>query len=155
MQKQGAQKGALSPSILKMNCKGMTLIEIFVVLAIIAILVTVAIPQYSKYREKANVSTYALPVARGCAIEVASQCLKVGSIDPTPVGNTTAYPNCPDNVTTQRGRVSLVHVKDFYCNPDTGKLSAGEVEARLGASYKVDCFVDNQGEVACEIIGAK
>lgn len=44
-------------SLKKKRKKGFTLIELIIVIAIIAILAAIAVPQFSKIREKANIST--------------------------------------------------------------------------------------------------
>jgi type IV pilus assembly protein PilA len=112
-----------------------------VVIAIIAIVVSIAISQYLNYTEKARLASYALPMARACM--VASYC----SADPPPTGTVTysiignsAFPNCVANYTTPGGTFTVVEA--FQCS-NTGLLVAGKLHAYFSATgQKVVCQVD-------------
>jgi len=125
--------------------KGFTLVELLVVISIIAILLSIAIPQYLNYTERARLVSYALPMARACMADVASYC----STDPPPAGTETysiignsAFPNCVANRTTPGGTVYFTVVEAFQCS-NTGQLVAGKLHAYFSASgQRVVCQVD-------------
>ena len=76
-----------------MSRKGFTLIEILTIIAIAAILISLAVPTYIRYQQKSKVSSYAEPYARACLMDLITFCIDHPQylIDSTILGNLT---NC-------------------------------------------------------------
>ncbi len=130
---------------------GFTLIELLVVIAIIAILASIAIPQYLKYQKKAKVSSYALPVVRGCAMDLATFCMEnPGATVPTL--NNGSVPNCNSTATTPVGDVTLSMVATGSCTSG-GLLNGTQLKGTLTGvdEYAAWCEWDTDGNMKCSI----
>ncbi len=125
---------------------GFSIIELVVVISIIAILVSIAVPSYIKYTEKSRVSSYALPVLRGCMADIASYCASNSPPSGTedygnPVGN-ARFPNCKANIPTPVGTVTILALENPVCS-SSGLLIQGRLTASLpSGGYKAYCTVD-------------
>ncbi len=127
---------------------GFTLIELMIVIAIIAILASIAIPQYMRYQRKAKVASYALPIARGCAMDIVSYCVE----NPGQNVNATELANCANQTPqTAGGQVTLTVEYTGQCQND-GSVAPGDVDLTTAeltgvTDYQAVCRYKNaQGE---------
>ena len=130
-----------------LNTSGFTLIELMIVIAIIAILATVSLIFYMNYRAKAKVTSYALPYARFCAIDIIAYCEGNSS----KVVHSADLAGCNATFSTPVGQGNLtVKVENTSCSSFIGSAGSHElVEASITSisAYKAVCSYTNSSSV--------
>ena len=131
------------------NEKGFTLIELLVVIAIIAILASIAIPQYIKYQKKAKVSSYAEPVARACAMDIATYCIDNPGVTSA---NATSLQNCADTTAPDGASITVEEPTSCSCTNNgtiSGSVTVNATHANV-SEYTAQCTVSAEG-VKCVV----
>lgn len=130
---------------------GFTLIELIIVVTIISILASMAIPMYIKYQNKSKISSFALPIASACSKDIIAYCIELNpstatSIDPS----NTNLRNC--QATNVFGHNLNVNINGSVLCSEGGVVSDGTVSAIITSinDYKAVCYLNNNG-IECTI----
>jgi len=140
------------------SSKGFTFIELMIVIGIIAVLASLAIAIYQKFRQKAVVASYALPSVRGCALGLASLCAEYrGESNETIDLSTcsTARNFCHNNTQTPPGNYTIIFNGTLTCS-QSGHVVNGTIIGKIQNInlYQAVCTFDNQ-TLKCDIIKAQ
>lgn len=130
---------------------GFSLVELLVVITILSILASIAIPFYKKYIDREKLRNYAIPVVRKCLLDLATYCAENPA--PTSSGtslniNTTYGPSCLDKVNTSAGEVDIDNTKSVTCGQEGYLINSSKVEATMNGK-KVACEIINESEIKC------
>jgi len=138
---------------LSLKTKGFTLIELIIVIAILSILASIAIPVYKRYQQKAKISSYALPIVKACATDALSYCMSERAADASQVTmDVTSLPNCKSAIQTAQGQLKINITGSFTCE-ESGHVSNGTVNGELEGIdlYFARCTLSSQS-LHCTIL---
>lgn len=117
--------------------KGFTLVELLMVIALLVILASMALPSYLMYRDKSKVGNFALSIASACAKDAMADCVS-RFVDAPTVYNLSALPNC-SRVNTAMGSVEVLLDGSYTCTPNG--IASGTVKGMLAGinNYTAVC----------------
>jgi len=132
---------------------GFTLIELVIVIAILSILASIAISIYTRYQQKAKISSYALPIVKACATDALSYCMSERAADISNVTiDVTTLPNCRNATQISQGELKINITGTFTCE-ESGHVSNGTVNGELEGVdlYLARCTLNSQS-LHCTIL---
>lgn len=128
---------------------GFTLIELIIVIAIIAILSSMAIPIYIKYQNKSKVTSFALPIANACAKDIISYCIELNPTTPTSIDvSNLDLRNCKASSNVLEHNLTINITGNIICAKG-GNVSNGTIMGQISSinDYKVKCYLNNNALV--------
>ena len=131
--------------------KGFTLVELLIVIAILSILASVAVPIYVSYRQKAKVTSVALPYAKECTRQIVDYCINLRPSSPINIDiSSLSLTDCQSKYLSLYNE-NLSITGDFTCEPG-GYISSGSVNASIGSvnNFVAKCLIDSTG-IKCRI----